>query len=82
MNKISFSNINKSDIEVSIIKENISSTSLKINIFEQTYFTDTKLIGRHNINNIASCIAIAKALNIKMYLLFMDEDEVKDLEKK
>lgn len=80
VNKISFSNINKSDIEVSIIKENISSTSLKINIFDQTYFANTKLIGRHNINNIACCIAIAKALNIKDECIIQNISKLKNVE--
>lgn len=48
-----------------------------------SYATIISIEGNYRNNfSLAVIGSIAKALNIKMYLLFMDEDEVKDLEEK
>ena len=48
-----------------------------------SYSTIISIEGTYRNNfSLAVIGSIAKALNIKMYLLFMEDDEVKDFEKK
>ena len=48
-----------------------------------SYATIISIEGNYRNNfSLAVISSIAKALNIKMYLLFMDENETKDFEKK
>lgn len=63
--KIITSSTNKnSDINIKIIDENIEKSKLEIKIFNEKYETFTSLLGKHNIENIACCIAVAKAMNV------------------
>ena len=78
--KISFSNINDADIKVTLKEENLSYSSLQIDIYGKSYLTNTKLIGSHNINNIASCIAIAKGLNIDDKTIINNIGKLKNVE--
>lgn len=48
-----------------------------------SYATIISIEGNYRNNfSLAVIGSIAKALNIKMYLLFMDDDEVKEIEQK
>lgn len=53
------------------------------NLIPYSYSTITSIEGNYRNNfSLAVIGSIAKALNIKMYLLFMDEEETKEYEEK
>ena len=53
------------------------------NMIPYSYATITSIEGNYRNNfSLAVISSIAKALNIKTYLLFMEDEEIKDFEKK
>ncbi len=54
------------DVQVDNIEMNTKGSFFSLELKEKIFFCNTKLLGRHNIINIAMCVALATELGVQM----------------
>ena len=54
------------DVQIDNVEMNNKGSFFSLEIKDQIYFCNTKLLGRHNILNIAMCVAIATEMGIEV----------------
>lgn len=78
--QISTNKANNYDINVEIEKIYNNKTFLNITIFDKTYSSHTTLLGKHNLENLACAIGVAKALNVDDNYIIQTIKKLKNVE--
>ncbi len=78
--KITVSTQNTANILIKLTQQNLTQSLLEVRINNQKYDTYTKLLGLHNIENIACAVGVAKALNIDDKIILNTIKKLKNVE--
>lgn len=78
--KIFVSTAKKSDISIKIIEESLQNTKFSLQIYNESFVLSSNLIGKHNYENLACAIGVAKALDIDNKVITQVISKLKNVE--